>query len=139
VSDKSSESSDPDPGFTAAEKAVGAWAAYKHPVVSSLVANEMLDSETSPSRRRQLTTLRNAATMWWVVGLIAAVVGVVVIATIASSNGFGGGCRGGPDKFDAMNITYQSSDGTHWTATYPCLNGGSTTLPVPRRDVPGGG
>jgi len=51
VSDKSPESSEaePDPGFSAAERAVGAWAAYKHPIIWSVVANEMLESETSPA------------------------------------------------------------------------------------------
>jgi len=67
------------------------------------------------------------------------VIGVIVIVAIASSNGPGGDCRGGPDTFDAMNTTYQSADGKHWTATYPCVNGGSTTLPIARKDVPGGG
>ena len=51
MSDKSPESSEaePDPGFSAAERAVGAWAAYKHPIIWSVVANEMLESETSPA------------------------------------------------------------------------------------------
>ena len=51
MSDKSPESSEaePDPGFSAAERAVGAWAAYKPPIIWSVVANEMLESETSPA------------------------------------------------------------------------------------------
>jgi len=127
-------------GFSAGEKAVGVWAGYEHPLASSLVAGGMLRSEANPTRRRQLTTFRNAALLWWGVGLVVAVIAGIIVISVASGHGRGGGaCRGGPDKFDAMNITYQSSDGKHWTATYPCRNGGSTTIPVPRKAVPGGG
>lgn len=127
-------------GFSTEEKALGAWAAYEHPLASSFVAGKMLQSESDPIRRRQLTTFRKAALLWWGAGLVLAVIGVIIFIAVASGHGFGGGgCRGGPDKFDAMNITYYSSDGRHWTATYPCRNGGSTTMPVPRNAVPGGG
>jgi hypothetical protein len=127
-------------GFSTTEKAIGAWAAYEHPLISSAVAGRMLESETDPTRRSQLTTFRRATMLWWVAGLVAALIGAIVVISIASGHGLtGGACRGGPDKFDAMNITYQSNDGNHWTATYPCVNGGSTTIPVPRRKVPGGG
>ena len=127
-------------GFSTTEKAIGGWAAYEHPLISSAVAGRMLESETDPTRQRQLTTFRRAALLWWGAGLVAAVIGAIVVISIASGHGLiGGRCRGGPDKFDAMNITYQSNHGNHWTATYPCVNGGSTTVPVPRRAVPGGG
>jgi hypothetical protein len=129
-----------DAGFSTAEKAVGVWAAYEHPVASAVVANHMLGSETDPTRRRQLTTWRNNSVVWICVGVAVAIIGLVVVLSFASSHGLvGDSCRGGPDKTDPMNTTYDSSDGKHWTATYPCVNGGSTTVPVPRRLVPGGG
>ena len=62
--------------------------------------------------------------------------------SFANSHGAGGArgkCRGGADTFDPMGTTYQSTDETHWTVTYPCLGGGSTTMPIDRTLVPGGG
>lgn len=53
--------------------------------------------------------------------------------------GPGGACKGGADTMEPENTVYQSSDDKHWTATYPCLDGGSTTVPVPLRSVPGAG
>ena len=108
-----------------------------------MVASRILESETDPTRRRQLATFRRAALLWWVAGLVVAVIAAIVVISIASAPGLtgfpGGACRGGPDKFDPMSTTYESVDGAHWTATYPCMKGRSTTIPVPWRDVPAGG
>jgi hypothetical protein len=131
-----SPEADSGTGFSSAEKIIGAAAAYQAPLVSGLAASELARNETDPVRRRQLTVFRNASFAWWGVGILVAIIGLVVVVSFASSHGAGGSCRGGPDKFDATGVTYQSTDGKHWTATYPCVRGGSTTIPVPRRQVP---
>lgn len=51
-------------GFTASEKALGAWAAYKHPLVSGIAADVLAHSEPSPTRRRQLAFFNRAAFLW---------------------------------------------------------------------------
>lgn len=131
---------DTDEGFSTAEKVVGAVAAYRAPLTSGIVASAMARNETDPVRKRQLTTLRNAALTWWIVGIVVAIIAIGVglgIATSSSSSSSGSSCRGGIDHFSPP--TYRSIDGKHWTATYPCTKGGSKTVPVPRREVPGEG
>jgi hypothetical protein len=128
-------------GFTTAEKFIGAVAGYEAPLVSGIAATAMLRSETDPVRRRQLETFRRLSLLWWALGLVVALIGIIVVLSFANSHGAGGvsgKCRGGPDTFDPMRTTYQSADGTHWTVTYPCLDGGATTMPIDRSLVPGG-
>ena len=43
--------------------------------------------------------------------------------------------RAGYDPFGLPS--YTSSDGTHWTAQIPCVNGGSTSRPAKPGEVPG--
>lgn len=73
--------------------------------------------------------------MWWGLGIAVAVIALIVILSVWSAAG--DSCRGGPDKLDALGTTYRSSDGEHWTATYQCRDGGSTTMPIPKAQVPG--
>jgi hypothetical protein len=127
-------------GFSELEKIAGAGAASEAPLASGLVASALLKNETDPLRRRQLEQFRKASLTWWIVGsVVGLVVLIIVVAMMWSSAGGGasGSCRGGPDKSDGTSTTFQSRDGKHWTATYPCMNGGSTTVPIPKRLVPG--
>ena len=127
-------------GFSTSEKLLGAAAVYKAPLLSALAANVMADHETNPVRRRQLLGFRNAAVALWVIGaLIGLIVVVVVVAVFVKSGAVSDKCRGGYDRSFIEGTTYESSDGKHWTATYQCNQGGHTTVPVPRGQVPGGG
>jgi hypothetical protein len=45
-------------------------------------------------------------------------------------------CKGGIDI--TVPPSYDSTDGKHWTGTFACMNGGTTTKPVPPSQVPGG-
>lgn len=128
------------PGFSATEKIIGVAAAYRNPLATGVVAGALLRGETNPERRGQLSALRKGALVWWAVSIgVAVVVFVIVLNAVTHTSGAGGPCKGGPDKFDALNITYQSDGNRHWTATYPCHAGGSTTIPVARDKVPGAG
>ena len=69
-----------------------------------------------------------------ILGVIAAIIGLIVIFSVASSQTES--CRGGIDRMQPP--TYDST-GNHWTATYQCNNGGSTTKPIPANRVTGGG
>lgn len=132
----------PDQGFTTVEKLAGAVAGYEAPLISSIAASAMLRSETDPVRRRQLETFRKLSLLWWALGLVVALIGIIVVLSFANSHGVGGAsgkCRGGADLHDPMGTRYQSVDGNHWTVTYPCNDGGSTTMPIDRSLVPGGG
>ena len=129
-------------GFSDAEKLIGAAAAYKAPLASSLAASYLLSKESDPEKRRQLERFRKLSLGWLAAGVVVAIVGLIVIVSFASSHGLGGGdsgCKGGIDTMDPMNTTYMSDDKNHWTATYPCIDGGHTTVPVPAASVPGGG
>jgi len=129
-----------DVGFSTAEQLIGAAAAYRAPLTSSVAASALLRHESDPIRRRQLTTLRNVSLGWWGVGAVVTVIGfVIVLSSFASRGALGGGCTGGPDKFAVEQTTYETVDQVHWTATYPCVDGGSTTVPVRRAAVPGEG
>jgi hypothetical protein len=125
-------------GFSTPEKLIAAAAVYRAPIASSLAASAMLRDETDPTRRRQLTTMRNLSLIWWGVGAVGAIIGLVVVLSFANFHGAGpgGGCRGERDQYAVEDITYQSSDGKHWTGTYPCTEGGSTTIAVARSEVP---
>lgn len=68
-----------------------------------------------------------------------AVIATIVFLAYAGHDAVSGECHGEPNKLDPMNTTYQSADGVHWTAIYPCTGGGTTAVPVSAADVPGGG
>jgi hypothetical protein len=121
-------------GFSPAEKLIGLGAAYKAPLASSAAATFMLRYETNPERREQLERYRRGALIWFSVGIAAAIVAVIIIVSVVASHN--ATCRGGIDRFTPPTYT---SSGSHWTATYQCNNGGSKTVRVPAKQVPGGG
>jgi hypothetical protein len=123
-------------GFSTSEKLIGAATAYRAPLASSLAASAMLRHESDPTRRRQLSTLRSASLIWWGVGAVVTIIGLVVVLSFAASQDMGDGCKGGPDKFAAEQITYRSIDEVHWTATYPCTESGYTTVPIAKSALP---
>jgi hypothetical protein len=123
-------------GFSTAEKVLGAAAVYKAPLASSVVASVMLRDETDPARRRQLMQFRSAAFVWLAVGAVAFLIGIIVVASLWSSSSGGGGCKGGPEPWNAVGAQYRSSDNIHWTATVPCFGNGYTDVPVPAGALP---
>ena len=129
---------EPDGGFSAAEKLIGVDAANKAPLTSSAAATFMLRYETNPQRREQSERHRGGALVWLGVGLVAAIIAAVVIIAVASSHAMGASCRGGINRYEPPT-KYQSTGNGPWTATYPCRNGGSKTVRVPAKQVPGGG
>jgi hypothetical protein len=131
-----SEEKEHSEGFSTAEKVLGAAAVYKAPLVSSVVASAMLRDETDPVRRRQLMQFRSAAFVWLAVGAVAFLIGIVVVASLWSSSSGGGGCKGGPEPWNALGAQYRSSDDVHWTATVPCFDRGHTDVPVPAGALP---
>ena len=92
------------------------------PFISLVAALVMRGSETRPSRLASLKTWAIASGAWLGTGFLIA---ILVFASIAG----GGGCRGGMDPFGLPE--YSSHDGQHWTATYPCVDGGRTSTPLP--------
>jgi hypothetical protein len=91
------------------------------PFIALVVALVMRGSETRPTRRASLKTWAIASSAWLATGFLIA---ILVLASIT-----GGGCRGGMDPFGLPE--YSSQDGQHWTATYPCVDGGTTSTPLP--------
>lgn len=92
------------------------------PFIALVVALVMRGSETRPKRRAFLKTWAVASGAWLATGFLVAIIAI-------SSIGAGGGCRGGIDEFGLPE--YVSTDDEHWTAIYPCLEGGTTTTPAP--------
>lgn len=92
------------------------------PFIALVAALVMRGSETRPTRRASLKTWAIASGAWLGTGFLIA---ILVFASIAG----GGGCRGGMDPFGLPE--YHSSDSQHWTATYPCVDGGRTSTPLP--------
>jgi hypothetical protein len=93
------------------------------PVISLIAALALRADQRSQAKRRQLTTWAIGSSAWLVV------YGIVLFAVASSIASSGlGGCKGGIDRLDQPS--YSSSDGTHWTATYQCWNGGTTTRPA---------
>ena len=92
------------------------------PFISLVAALIMRGSETRPSRLAFLKTWAIASAVWLGTGFL------FFIIFLASLSG-GGGCRGGMDPFGLPE--YSSSDGQHWTAHYPCVDGGMTSTPLP--------
>jgi hypothetical protein len=92
------------------------------PLISLIVALVMRGSETRPKRRAFLKTWATASAAWLLTGWL---VGLILITSISGGSG---GCNGGIDRFSPP--TYRSTDGIHWTATYDCRDGGTTTRPA---------
>ena len=99
------------------------------PFISLIVAAVIRAGETRPKRRAFLTTWLYASAAWLVTGWL------VALLLLGPLLGGVGGCKGGIDTFGPpVNLT--STDGIHWTATYPCRDGGTTTTPAPPGTVP---
>jgi hypothetical protein len=92
------------------------------PFIALVAALIMRGSETRPSRLSFLKTWAIASGAWLATGFL---LGILVFASVAG----GGGCHGGMDPFGLPE--YRSQDGQHWTATYPCVDGGRTSTPLP--------
>jgi hypothetical protein len=100
------------------------------PLISLIIALVMRSSEQGPRRRRFLKNWAVASGAWLCTGWILALI------VFSSSGAFsGGGCKGGPDPF-GVPISFTSTDNKHWTATVPCVNGGTTTRPARKGEVP---
>jgi hypothetical protein len=97
------------------------------PFIALIAALIMRGSETRPKRLDFLKNRAIASAAWLAVGVI---VGVIAFSAIAGS----GGCKGGIDRFSPPS--YESTDGVHWTAIYPCRDGGTTRTPAPPGSVP---
>jgi hypothetical protein len=93
------------------------------PFIALVAALIMRGSETRPSRLAFLKTWAIASAAWLATGFL------LFIIFMASVTGGGGGCQGGMDPFGLPE--YSSSDGQHWTALYPCVDGGTTSTPLP--------
>ena len=99
------------------------------PFIALVAALVMRGSEMRPSRRSFLKNWAIASAAWLATGWL---IGAILFFSIAG--GGGGGCRGGIDQFGIPS--YRSTDGTHWVAIYPCVDGGSTEKPAPPGSVP---
>jgi hypothetical protein len=95
------------------------------PFVALVAALIMRGSETRPARRAFLKTWAIASGVWLATGFLF----VIIVFASIGGGGLGGGCRGGMDPFGLPE--YTSSDGQHWKATYPCVDGGRTSSPLP--------
>lgn len=101
------------------------------PLIALIVALAMRSQERRPSRRRFLKNWAIGSAVWLCTGWLIPLVAFSAASPVVS------GCQGGIDQ--AVPPSYQSSDGTHWQATYTCMNGGTVTRSVPASQVPGGG
>ena len=97
------------------------------PMIALFIALAMRTTETAEPRRRFLKNWAiGSAASWLCTGWL-----IAVIAFSSAGGGVGTwGCRGGIDQLTPP--TYISSDGKHWTATYTCENGGTTSRRIPR-------
>lgn len=104
------------------------------PFIALIAALIMRGQERIQARRQFLKNWAIGSAAWlatgWLIGLIA-LVAIGGAATGAAS------CKGGIDQ--TVPPTYTSTDGTHWTGTFTCMNGGTITKSVPASSVPGGG
>jgi hypothetical protein len=93
------------------------------PFISLIAALVMRSGERRPKRRGFLGTWAVASGVWLATGWL-----FFIVAFASISGGGGGGCKGGIDEFSPPS--YVSSDNVHWTAIYPCRNGGTISKPV---------
>ena len=97
------------------------------PFIALVAALIMRGSETRPSRLSFLKTWAIASAAWLATGFL---IFIIFLASVTGGGGGGGGeCRGGMDPFGLPE--YSSNDGQHWTAHYPCVDGGTTSTPLP--------
>ena len=101
------------------------------PLISLIIALVVRSSEQGAKRRGFLKNWAVASGAWMCTGWL------LVFLVFASAGGLsgGGGCKGGPDPF-GVPISFTSTDNKHWTATVPCVNGGTTTRPARKGEVP---
>lgn len=104
------------------------------PLIALIAALVLRSQETGRRRRQFLKNWAVASAAWMCTGWLVA---LIAFAAVASSVGGASSCQGGIDQL--VPPTYQSTDGTHWTGTYQCVNGGTLTKSVPASQVPGGG
>jgi hypothetical protein len=99
------------------------------PLIGLIIALVMRSSEQSARRRGFLKNWAVASGAWLCTGWL------VALLAFSSSGAFsGGGCKGGPDPFAVPSFT--STDNKHWTATVACANGGTTSRPARKGEVP---
>ena len=103
------------------------------PFISLIAALALRAQEMRPARREQLKSWAIASGAWLATGWV---IGIIVFASVVSAVS-SPGCKGGIDL--TVPPSYESSDGQHWVGTFACMNGGTTTKPVPASQVPGGG
>ncbi|HYX83573.1 MAG TPA: hypothetical protein VE777_01260 [Gaiellales bacterium] len=115
------------------EMTLGAWLlTIFMPFIALVAALLLRGSESRPRRRPFLRTRAVASAAWLCTGWV---LGLIVVFSLASTS-VGGGCQGGPDPV-GVPLEFTSSDNRHWTATVPCVNGGTTTRPARPGEVPG--
>jgi hypothetical protein len=102
------------------------------PFIALIVALVLRSREVIQSRRQFLKNWAIGSAAWLCTGWLIA---LIVFASAGPAHP--ASCKGGIDQLTPP--TYESSDGHHWTATYECMNGGTTTRSVPASQVPGGG
>jgi len=100
------------------------------PFIALIAALVMRGNETRPSRRSFLKNWAIGSAAWLATGWL---IGAILFVSVAGGV-VGGGCRGGIDQFGIPS--YRSTDGQHWTAIYPCVDGGYTEKPAPPGSVP---
>jgi hypothetical protein len=103
------------------------------PFIALIAALVLRAEERRPARREQLKNWALASGGWLATGWVIA---IIAFASVVSAVG-PSGCKGGIDL--TVPPSYESSDGKHWVGTFACMNGGTTTKPVPASQVPGGG
>jgi len=102
------------------------------PFIALIAALVLRAQQMRPARRQQLKNWAIASAAWLATGWLI----VIILFAGAFSAVHTSGCKGGIDQ--AVPPSYQSSDGQHWVGTFACMNGGTTTKPVPANQVPGG-
>jgi hypothetical protein len=125
---RSPEPADVDPPYGSGMGVGAVLLTLFAPFIALIAALVMRASETRPRRQSFLKNWAIASGAWLATGWL---IGAILFFSIA---GGGGGCRGGIDQFGIPS--YQSTDGQHWVAIYPCVNGGSTEKPAPPGSVP---
>lgn len=115
------EAVDEDRPFGGEMTLAAALLALFMPFIALIAALVMRANEARPSRRGFLKTWAIASGAWLCTGWILVFFLVVGVSSSA------GGCKGGIDTLTPPS--FESSDNTHWTATYACVGGGTTSKP----------
>jgi hypothetical protein len=93
------------------------------PLIALIAALVMRGQERIQARREFLRNWAFGSAAWLCTGWLIALIALGSAAAGAAS------CQGGIDQ--TVPPTYASNDGTHWTGTFACMNGGTITKPVP--------